>query len=71
MEGGLAILVAVVLAVLALARVIGEAFIKIGNMGKYAADKNDWFDSAGALVLHIVETVGLFLAYFGIGNRQK
>ncbi|GAG99442.1 unnamed protein product [marine sediment metagenome] len=70
-NGNLAIFIAVVLAILAAARLVGELFIKIGNMGKFAASDNDWFDSAGAVIMHCVETVGKFLAYFGVGNKQK
>lgn len=62
---------AIILAILTALRFIGDALIKIGNTGKYAAKDNDWFDSVGALLLHFVDEVGKILSYIGIGNRQK
>lgn len=65
------IAVAIILAVLAIMRAAGELLIKIGNLGKYAATENDWFDSIGAFLLHVADAAGKLLAFFGVGNRRK
>lgn len=69
--GSMVAIGAVILAGLVVLRAIGELFIKIGNLGKYAAKDNDWFDSAGAFLLHIVDGLGRIFAFVGIGNRPK
>ena len=49
----------------------GTMFIKIGNTGKYAADKNDWFDSIGAFLMKLSDAAGKLLAFLGPGNQKK
>jgi hypothetical protein len=63
--------VGILLAVLGVLRALGVLFIKIGNLGKYAAQDNDWFDSTGAFLMKLVEGLGKVLSYLGVGNRQK
>lgn len=48
-------------------RLVGEFFIQLGQFGKLA-DKEDWFDSAGAFLRNLTEKFGQFLAWFGVGN---
>ena len=52
-------------------KAVGELCIKLGNMGKYAADDQDWFDSIGAFLKKASDGLGKILAFFGPGNRQK
>jgi len=63
--------IAIIVAALAAVRAVGELLIRLGNTGKYAADKNDAFDSIGAFLMKTVEGAGKLFAFFGIGNRQK
>lgn len=63
--------IAVIVAALATMRGLGDLLIKVGNSGKYAAQDNDWFDSAGAFLKNLTNTAGKILSFIGIGNRQK
>ena len=59
--------VAVIVAGLAVLRAVGELFEKIGEKHEGA----DWFDSAGVFITKLVGSLGKFLNYFGIGNKQR
>ena len=58
-------------AILTFITAAGKMFIKIGNTGKYAADKNDWFDSIGAFLMKLADAAGKLLSFLGPGNQQK
>jgi len=62
---------AAIAAVLAMITAAGKGLIKLGNMGKYAADDNDWLDSTGAFCMKLVDGAGKILAFLGPGNQQK
>jgi len=49
-------------------RLLGEFFIQVGQFGKLA-DKEDWFDGAGAFLRNLTEKFGKLLAWFGVGNK--
>jgi len=49
-------------------RLLGEFFIQVGQFGKLA-EKEDWFDGAGAVLRSLATTIGSGLAWFGIGNK--
>lgn len=58
-------------ALLGAMKALGELFIKLGNLGARAANKNDWFDSVGAFLMKCVDGAGKALAFLAPGNRQK
>lgn len=64
----IASLVALLVGVQTVIRLTGEFFIQIGQFGKLA-DKEDWFDSAGAFLRNLSQSCGQILAWFGIGNK--
>ena len=59
--------IAIIVASLAVLRAVGELVEKIGE--KHAGA--DWFDSAGGFITKLVGSLGKFLNYFGIGNKQR
>ncbi len=68
--GTIAAIVALLAAVMAALTGVGKLLIKIGSMGKYAADKNDPFDSFGAFFTNAANTIGKLLEFLGPGNSQ-
>ena len=62
--------IAVFVALMGVLSALGKLFIKIGSLGKYAADDNDWFDSIGAFLMNLVDSAGKIMAFLGIGNNQ-
>ena len=61
--------IAVFIAFMGALTAVGKLLIKIGNTGKYAADKNDWFDSVGAFLTNLANSAGRIMAFLGIGNE--
>ena len=60
--------IVIIIAALGMMREVGKLFIKIGNTGKYAADKNDAFDSIGAFLMKAANLIGRAIAFFGVGD---
>ncbi len=67
--GTIATIVVLLGAVMAALTGVGKLLIKIGSLGKNAADKNDWFDSVGAFLMNLANTIGKFLEFLGPGNN--
>jgi hypothetical protein len=62
-----AILAGIFLAFATALRVLGELFIAIGKLNP----NPDKWDSVGNTFANIAMKIGKFLAYIGIGNKQK
>lgn len=58
--------IAIVVAILAVVRSIGEGLIRIGEQ----IEGKDKFDTIGAKLMKVVKFVGKILTYFGLGNSK-
>jgi len=65
----IATLGAFLIAIQAVIRALGEFFLEVGKFGKLS-EKEDFFDSAGAVLRSLATTIGSGLAWFGIGNKK-
>lgn len=58
---------AALLGVVTALRVVGEAFIKIGEL----IEGKDVFETSGNVLVKIAKNLGKFFAFLGIGNSKK
>ena len=56
----------VVLAIMGIARIVGEVLIRLGK----ERDGVDWMDTTGDKILEWVNKIGKFLAFIGLGNSS-